>query len=421
MTPTARPERTHIPELQLVRALAILGVLTVHASAMATITMKESAYYYFYNLINTVMRFGTPTFILLSSFVLFYSYSSRPLNGKLLAGFYKKRLLYILIPYVVFSAVYFAYVRELSNLPLLSPDSIGEFLRKLMMGEAYSHLYFVFISIQFYLLFPVVLWAAKRWSRLVLWFVPLGFALQWAFVLLNLNYWQLPNKGSWAPTYFSLFFLGATLGIYYPKIKGWLAMTRDNLNAGRASLWLLVWGAWLVASAAHVTVWYNARLHGTIYPAELYEFLWNAQAVLAALVLLHAAFFIQRHLPKRFSAMLNRLGQLSFGIYLVHLLYQALFEKMVPAPTSAGALHLYYLVGWVIMLLASWLTVSLVSRFLPFSWILFGKVSAARTHNRTEATATGTAGKIGGVATGVGSAGGKIPQPGQQAFSEHKA
>lgn len=420
MTPTVQPERTHIPELQLVRALAILGVLTVHASAMATITMKESAFYYFYNLINTVMRFGTPTFILLSSFVLFYSYFNKPLNGKLLAGFYKKRLLYILIPYVVFSAVYFAYVREISNLPLLSSEAVSEFLRKLMMGEAYSHLYFVFISIQFYLLFPIALWAAKRWSRLVLWFVPLGFALQWAFVLLNLNYWQLSNKGSWAPTYFSLFFLGAALGIYYPKIKGWLAMTRDNLNTGRATLWLIVWGAWLVASAAHVTIWYNARLYGTVYPAELYELLWNAQAVLAALVLLHAAFFIQRHMPQRLSAVLSRLGQLSFGIYLVHLLYQAILGRLVPAPTSAGALHLYYLGGWIFMLLASWLTVALVSRFLPFSWILFGKVSSARTLNRTDETIAGTAGKKAGL-TGVGAAGGKIPQPGQQTFSEHKA
>ncbi|WP_214627240.1 acyltransferase [Paenibacillus agaridevorans] len=393
MTQPAQPERTHIPELQLVRALAILGVLTVHASATATITMKESAYYYFYNLINTVMRFGTPTFILLSSFVLFYSYYSRPLNGKLIAGFYKKRLLYILIPYVVFSAIYFAYVKDLTGVPIWSLESLGEFMSKLLMGEVYAHLYFVFISIQFYLLFPIVLWAAKRWKNLALWFVPLGFVLQWTFVLLNLHYWQLPNKGSWAPTYFSLFFLGATLGIYYPKIKGWLAMTRDNLNVGRAVMWLLVWGAWIAASAVHVTVWYNARLYGTIYPAELYEILWNAQAVLAALVLLHAAFFIYRHLPAGLSAMLYRLGQLSFGIYLVHLLYQAWFERLLPAPTSASALHLYYLASWVIMLTASWLTVSLISRFVPFAWILFGKVPAAQKLQRSGAKASVPAGK----------------------------
>lgn len=417
MTPIAPPERSHIPELQLVRALAILGVLTVHASAMATITMKESAYYFFYNLINTAMRFGTPTFILLSSFVLFYSYYARPLNGKLLAGFYKKRLLYILVPYIVFSAIYFAYLKDLTGMPLWSLESLSEFLSKLMMGEVYSHLYFVFISIQFYLLFPIVLWAAKRWTKLALWFVPLGFALQWVFVLLNLHYWQLSNKGSWAPAYFSLFFLGAALGIYYPKISGWLAMTRDNLNAGRATLWVLLWGAWLAATAIHVTIWYNARLYGTLYPAELYEFLWNAQAVLAALALLHAAFFIQRHLPERLSAALSRLGQLSFGIYLVHLLYQAYFQRMVPAPTSAGALHLYYLAGWIIMLLASWLTVSLVSRFLPFSWILFGKVSSGRT----DAITASKAGNKGGVATGVSAAGDKLPQPGQQALHDYKA
>ncbi|MHA6481424.1 acyltransferase [Paenibacillus sp. strain BS8-2] len=379
MTKAAQSARTHIPELQLVRALAILGVLTVHASAIATITMKESNYYYFYNLINTVMRFGTPTFILLSSFVLFYRYYTKPLNGKLIAGFYKKRLLFILIPYVVFSAIYFAYVKNVTGLPLWSFESLNEFTRKLLMGEVYAHLYFVFISIQFYLLFPVVLWAAKRWEKLTLWFVPLGFVLQWVFVLLNLYQWQLPNKGSWAPTYFSLFFLGAALGIYYPRIKNWLAMTKDNWNTKRAMLWLLVWGAWIVVSAVHVTIWYNARLHGTLYPAELYELLWNAQAVLAALVLLHAAFFIHRHLPARVSATLYRLGELSFGVYLIHLLYQALFAKLMPAPTDAGALHVYYLVSSIFMLGASWMTVSLTSRFVPFAWMLFGQIPAPRS------------------------------------------
>ncbi|MDF2835609.1 MAG: acyltransferase 3 [Paenibacillus sp.] len=377
MIPSDQPARTHIPELQLVRALAILAVITVHASAMATITMKESSYYIFYSLINTFMRIGTPTFILLSSFVLFYSYYHRPLDRKLLAAFYKKRLLYIIIPYVLFSAIYFVYVKQVTGTPLLSLASLEEFREKLFSGTVYSHLYFIYISIQFYLLFPIILWAAKRWDKLARWFVPLGFALQWAFVLLNLHSWHLKNKGSWALTYFSLFFLGAALGIYYPKLKGWLAMTRDNATPRRMTLWALVWGAWLVASGAHATVWYTAQIYNTVYPAVLYEFLWNAQAVLAALVLLHAAFFIHRHLSTWLSRLLYRLGQLSFGIYLIHLLYQAIFDKLFPPPTDAGMLHLHYLAGWFIMLLASWLTVSLAGRLTPFAWILFGKVPKA--------------------------------------------
>lgn len=377
MNPSVKPERTHIPELQLVRALAILGVLTVHATATATITMKDSAYYYFYNYVNTFMRFGTPTFILLSSFVLFYSYYRRPLDGKLLAGFYKKRLLYILVPYVVFSAIYFIYLKNLSGTPILSMASLTEFLQKLLVGEVYSHLYFVFISIQFYLLFPLILWAAKRWEKLTLWFVPLGFALQWAFVLLNLyDHWNL-NKGSWAPTYFSLFFTGAALGIYYPKLKDWLGMTRDNANARRIALWLITGIAWLAVSSVHATIWYNNRFHNTSYPAVLYEFLWAAQAILAALALLHIAFFLSRHMPEWLSGILYRLGQLSFGIYLVHLLYQAFYLKLLPSPTDAGSLHLYYLGGWLVMLLASWITVAVVSRFVPFGWVLFGKVSGS--------------------------------------------
>ena len=54
------------------------------------------------------MKFGTPTFIFLSSLVLFYNYYDRPTTKKLIGGFYKKRLLYIIIPYTLFSVFYFA-------------------------------------------------------------------------------------------------------------------------------------------------------------------------------------------------------------------------------------------------------------------------------------------------------------------------
>ncbi|MDQ6421009.1 acyltransferase [Paenibacillus sp. LHD-117] len=374
MTTPTKSAQGHIPELQLVRALAILGVITVHASAQATITMKESAYFYFYNFINTFMRFGTPTFILLSSFVLFYSYYRRPLDAKLLSGFYKKRLLYIIVPYVVFSAIYFAYVKQVNALPLWTIDALAEFARKLLKGEVYAHLYFVFISIQFYLLFPLLLWACKRWKSFAYALVPLGFVLQWIFVLLNFYDWQLDNKGSWSPAYFSLFFLGAALGIFYPKLKNWLAMTRDNATRMRVFLWSLLWAAWLGVALTHVAIYYQLRLHETAYHGLLYELLWNAHAVLTALIVLHAAYFIQRHLPAIVSRTLSRLGQFSFGIYLVHLLYQAFYEKLLPPPSAAWALHLHYFCGWVVMLAASWLTVALASRFVPFSWVLFGNI-----------------------------------------------
>lgn len=71
MNMNASRDQDRVPELQLVRAIAILCVLSVHASASATIAMQNSGYYWIYNFINIFARVGTPTFIFLSSFVLF--------------------------------------------------------------------------------------------------------------------------------------------------------------------------------------------------------------------------------------------------------------------------------------------------------------------------------------------------------------
>lgn len=371
-------KKEHIPELQIVRAMAILGVLTVHASASSIAAMKESGYFAFYNFLNIFMRFGTPTFILLSSFVLFYSYYSRPLDSKLIAGFYKKRLLYIIVPYVVFSIIYFVLVKhEILKQPLLTMDSLEEFWEKLKVGKAYSHLYFIYISIQFYLLFPFVLAAVKRWKPLVHALIPLGFAIQWTFVLLlNKGIWVVQNKGSWSLSYFSFFLTGAALGIYYPKIKQWLMVNRENASGPRVAVWLVVFVGWLATAGGHVYIYYQNRVYGEFAGRSLlFEGFWAFQAMFAALSLILLASVIQRYAPAIISHTMYRLGQLSFGIYLIHLLVLYYYDLFKPNYGITWKAHFAYLGSWVAMLVVSWFVVALFNRFVPFSWMFFGRIA----------------------------------------------
>lgn len=368
-------KRALIPELQIVRALAIIGVISVHASASATITMKESAYFYFYNFANIFMKFGTPTFILLSSFVLFYSYYNRPLTAGLIGSFYKKRLLYIIIPYVVFSVFYFVLRRNGANLDIFTPESLSLFWKQLRTGTAYWHLYFVFISIQFYLMFPVLLWLTKMWKGLVHFLIPLGFAVQWIFVLLIENKMIfVSNKGSWSLSYFSFYLAGAALGIYYPKIKSWFLLTRKNISFKRIGFILFVTACWLVLAFAHVHIYHNSRAYGTRYPILLYEFLWNFHSIFTALFLIIAAHFIYRYFSAGITKLLYRFGQLSFGVYLIHMYFLYIYDKYMPSFSTSILAHLSYLGSWLFMIVASWLVVGLAARYLPFSWILFGNL-----------------------------------------------
>lgn len=374
MSTTPIKKKEHIPQLQIVRAIAIIGVLSVHASAAATVTMRDSAYFILYNFANTFMRFGTPTFILLSSFVLFYSYYNRPLDGKLIGGFYKKRLLYIIIPYILFSAIYFVYIKERNHLPFLTGEAISEFFEKLSMGQVYSHLYFIFISIQFYLLFPLLLWIVKKWKKAAYWLIPTGFVLQWAFFLLNEYYWRLEMKGSLAPSYFLFFFTGAALGIFFPKLKEWFSLTRENATPRKIAVWFVIGCVWLTLALANTMLYYNVLKHGTRYHVTLYEFLWSFHTLFSALVVIGLSFFIYRHMPLILSRPLYRLGQLSFGVYLIHLVFLFFYDDNVRHFGPAWMEHIRYFGSFVFMLMGSWLAVGLITRFIPFSWILFGTV-----------------------------------------------
>ncbi|WP_042165867.1 acyltransferase [Paenibacillus gorillae] len=376
MASAALQKKENIPELQLVRAIAIIGVLSVHSTSFATIDMVNSNYFFLYNFFNIFMKFGTTTFIFLSSFVLFYNYYSRPLTGKLIGGFYKKRLLYIIIPYLVFSVFYFAVLHYLYYPDRSLSATLESFWSKVITGKAYTHLYFVYISIQFYILFPLFLWLMKKFPILVKLAIPAGILIQWAFILMNKYVLEtpVPNRGSWALAYFSYYLLGAALGIYYPKLKAWIVMAKENATAGRVIVWLSLWALWLAAGLSHVYIYYLNRKH--IYTANttLFDLIWNIHALLTALVLLQLAHLLYRKLPFKLPQLLARLGALSFGIYLIHPFFLLVY-RLYPLHTgTAWLLHLWYLGGFLLALIASWIVVSLVARFIPFSWVIFGNL-----------------------------------------------
>jgi peptidoglycan/LPS O-acetylase OafA/YrhL len=372
MSETIKRER--IPELNLVRAMAIIGVLCVHSTSYATVDMTGSGYYWLYNFINIFMKYGTPTFIFMSSFVLFYNYYSRPLDKKLVSNFYKKRFVYILLPYFIFSLMYFVILHFTHYQGRPFGESAVSFITKLFTGKAYTHLYFVFINMQFYLLFPLVLWLLKKYPSVVKWSVPIGLLIQWAFIVSNKYGFQVPNKGSWAFSYFSYFMLGAFIGVYFPKIKQWFVISRANATKARVVSWILLWAVWIFAGLGHVYIYYLLRLKIATYNTLWYEFFWNLHTFACALVLIQIAYLLYRKGPSLIVKPLNRLGALSFGIYLIHPFFLLVYRNFPPQTGVSWLIHLWYAGGFGVALIASWIVVGLTARFVPFAWVIFGNL-----------------------------------------------
>ncbi|MFM9281056.1 acyltransferase [Paenibacillus jiagnxiensis] len=370
-------QKERLPQLDIFRAIAILGVLHVHATSYAAgVQALDSPYYFILNFANIFFKYGTPSFIFLSSFVLFYNYYDRPINRELVKRFYGKRLGYILLPYVVISIGYFILSLQTSDLfaqPVM--EHLSSFVRKLVTGSAYTHLYFVFISVQFYILFPFMLKLMQSSRFAVRWAIPIGLALQWIFIFLNKYEWQIPNKGSYAISYLAYYMMGAYVALYFDKFKGWLKASWRQMSADHKRWTLLLWGYWLIVSLIHVTLWYYGRHEGIWVNSLWYELLWNVHTMLSSLVLLQAAFRLYDQAAPGVVTFLIRLGEAAFAIYLVHPLILSVYRRFrYYIPVDSFTYVVWVWGGLLAALFITWFIVAFCFRYVPFAQLFLGSV-----------------------------------------------
>lgn len=377
--------RQQLDVIYIVRALAILGAIAVHVTSVPLGQIDANSIMFFnYNFINIFSKYGTPTFIFLSAFVLFYSYYKRPVNGKMLGRFYQRRFLYILIPYLICSVfyyviqLYFSYGESWHQFS--QQASLLHFFKLAVTGKAFYHLYFIFISIQFYILFPPMLWLLQRKPRLTNHLVWFGFILQWVFVLYNLYVWNFNDKAFLALSYFSNYFLGAYCGIKYEQVKDWMIVSKRKLLSRKAVLWVPLWLIWIVSSLEHVLLWYRTRVNGVYGDPLTYEVLWSLQTYTSSLILIQISYFLLEKLSAKMINMLIHLGVVSFGVYIIHV---AILFFYIRLPVSSNPLiyHANIGCGFLVTLLASWGIVGLTNKYFKQSWLLFGaqpKVSPYR-------------------------------------------
>lgn len=371
-------KKERIDELYVTRALAILGVLIVHATSFPiTELSSKSSFFGIYTFSNTFFRFGTTTFIFLSSFVLFYSYYHRPFTLSLIGNFYKRRFLYIIIPYILFSLIYFLYHFPYYSSVFTNMEMLKLFLSQLAKGEAAGHLYFVFISIQLYILFPLLLLFFKRFPKFIKYSFWIGLAIQWLFVIVNFYYLNIPNKANIALSYFSFYFLGIYFGVYYAKINDFLQIRRSQLlSTKQGFLTLALWVSWFIISIIHATMMhlvYSGKEININVPF-VFEFIWNAHTLFSALILLQLSYIIYRKCSKKLVNPLIHLGVVSFGVYLIHLIILNVYQQVVPHFGSSILYHIKSFGGLLISLFLSWFIVTIVTKYIPGSWTIFGSI-----------------------------------------------
>ncbi len=186
--------------LDIYKALAIVMVIIIHVTATPIVTLTSGAGLDVLIVMNRFSLPSVPMFIFASGLSLFHVYKDRAFDY---FQFLRKRLSKILVPYLTWCILYYAYYVYEG----IYDFSAQTFLLNVLSGRMMYHLYFVVIIIQFYLVFGLISFVVKRFSGLII--LPIGLAIN--FLALQI----LP--ASYLDRSFMTYMIYFLLGCYFAK------------------------------------------------------------------------------------------------------------------------------------------------------------------------------------------------------------
>ena len=240
--------RSHVHELDLLRVVTAFGVVAVHTLAGTIIFARAQSAIILQHAAEGTMHFTREVFMFTTALILVYTYVGKRFN---LGVFWRKRGIGVVIPYAIWSAIYLA----LAGL-LVSPQRfVITWATDLLTGDASYQLYYILLTIQFYLLFPLVLWLLPLFDRYPWRTLIISAALQLLILALNFYVIQRPPvadsaAGAWmikylarlAPVYQFYFVLGAVCALRLDCLRE-LALRHGRLIAlAFVGALLLYWG-----------------------------------------------------------------------------------------------------------------------------------------------------------------------------------
>jgi peptidoglycan/LPS O-acetylase OafA/YrhL len=303
-----RPGRRHLYQVDVVRLLTFACVVGVHTASLTSSPSSVGA-----GVVEVLLHFTRDAFFMLSAFVLFLANG----RGHLRVGsFWRRRFLFIGVPYVVWTVVYWEWwagVPSGVELRALGWD--------LLEGTGQYHLYFLVVSMQLYLLFPALLWLVRRTAghHLALFVVAAVFEV----AVMSLTHWST-WPGGWndlqvhiyelAPTYAFYFVAGGLAAVHRDRFHAWVVGHPRGVLGLVAAAAVLQLGVY----AAHIAVTGNPGLASD--PLQPTMVTWSV-AVVVGFYALGCRYADRRRPGSRTARLVDQASLVSFGVYLVHPLF----------------------------------------------------------------------------------------------------
>lgn len=321
-----------IEYFDILRGLAILGVVAIHASGTGFQFEQDSFNFNFTVLWRNALNFSVPLFLAISGYFLarknIQSYSEY-------FKFLKKQIPRVYTPLLSWSLVWLALAVFIFNKPIINE------IIKLIAFQSSSIYYFIAVIIQFYLLMPILYRLANYGGLILSILISIGMTI----IIAYLRYYtdiSLPlilyagNFATWM-----MFFV---LGLYIGKL--------EKIKLSNGILFFLILALYAISCVeSYMLIEMFDKPDDAVTAVKASSFLYSFFLII---LLFNNQEWIK-------SKPLKKLGDMSFGIYLIHLLPMIAATKLLSLllPSLKGFTLAYQLSLIIIVVISCVLCISI--------------------------------------------------------------
>lgn len=337
--------KTRIEWIDLVRAIAILTVLFIHASDGIYIISSDMIIDYtlgsmIFNFVSIFIgRIGVPFFLMITGYLLL----DRAYDDIKTQKFWKNNCKNLIIITVLWAVIYSLFLQVIfTNSSEINPVEAGNLF--------FSHMWYMPMIIGMYLSMPFVASALKHFDKKTVFqalvvFSLLAFIMPFVSTLLDIQ--GIKNVA----IQYSLGFSGGVYGIYI--ILGYLVKKGMFKKISSAKLWILAIVSFLICV---IFQYYTSSVN--YYFALWYDFPFVLTGSFALFEL------CSRMKSVRFYSGVKVLSKYSFAVFLIHNLFRLPllpFIVMIPVSEPVKAIIL-----WILLVVLSFAAAAIIYRIPKF-------------------------------------------------------
>lgn len=321
-----RRVKEHLYEVDFMRTFIILGVVCVHILSFFNLFAApySAANTTFLGLV-TALHFTRESFMFITGLVLFITYYHKTFRAR---DFWLKRFKLIFIPYVVWTLIYIAFEGTYLRGFQWTPSYLASDVFMSLLTGSQFYLYFLVISMQMYLVFPLAVWFLKKFHAYHVHIFIVSFVVEIATMWFNqavLQNMSLAHTPGWLAalinyrdrnlfTYQFWFIGGAIIAIHYHEIKEYAKSRLRYIMLGYAVMLAALW----IHFGLDRLAWHeDPTMSALVLQPIMIPYSFVISAVLWGLGMKWSA---ARHEPKHhvFSKFIKVAAAASFGVFLAH-------------------------------------------------------------------------------------------------------